>query len=106
MRESADDATRLLKAMSSRNRLMLLCQLTEAEKSVGALADLVGMRESAASQQLALLRKDGLVSARRDGQTIYYRLASDKAGKLLATLYDAFCAGARGSTRSRGRREH
>lgn len=101
MQESADEATRLLKAMASRNRLMLLCQLAAGEKSVGALADLLEMREPAVSQQLALLRKDGLVAARRDGQTIYYRVASDKAEKVLETLYAAFCGPRAAGSRKR-----
>ncbi|MFZ0846822.1 MAG: metalloregulator ArsR/SmtB family transcription factor [Pseudolabrys sp.] len=92
MQHAAGDATDLLKALANRNRLMLLCQLTGGEKSVGELADLLEIRDTSVSQQLALLRKDGLVAARRDAQTIYYRLASDEAAKILETLYTIFCA--------------
>ena len=87
MQGAAEEATELLKALANRNRLMTLCQLVGGEKSVGELADLLGIRDTAVSQQLALLRKDGLVASRRDAQTIYYRLASDEAGKVIETLY-------------------
>lgn len=90
--EAADEATALLKALANRNRLLLLCQLAEGERSVGELADRLQLRESAVSQQLMLLRKDRLVAPRRDGQTIYYRLASPAAAKVIETLYAIFCA--------------
>lgn len=92
MQSAAEEATELLKALANRNRLMLLCQLVGGEKSVGELAGLLGIRDAAVSQQLALLRKDGLVASRRDAQTIYYRLASDEAGRVIRTLYSIFCA--------------
>ena len=94
MSRAADRATALLKAIASRNRLLLLCQLTGGEKSVGELAALLGLRDAAVSQQLALLRKDGLVAPRREGQTIFYRLASPEAARLLEALYAIFCADA------------
>lgn len=94
MHLAADRATALLKAIASRNRLLLLCQLTDGEKSVGELAALLGLRDAAVSQQLALLRKDGLVAPRREGQTIFYRLASPEAARLLETLYAIFCTDA------------
>ena len=67
MQENADKAEALLKAMASRNRLMILCTLVEGERSVGALAKALGVRESVISQHLGLLRRDGLVQGRRDG---------------------------------------
>jgi DNA-binding transcriptional ArsR family regulator len=91
MQVAADRACELLKAMANRHRLMILCQLVERERSVGELAELLGIRDSGVSQHLALLRKDGLVTARRDGQTIWYSIASAEARTLLATLYDTFC---------------
>jgi len=90
--EAADEATALLKALANRNRLLLLCQLVEGERSVGEMAARLQLRESAVSQQLMLLRKDRLVAPRRDGQTIYYRLASPAAAKVIETLYAIFCA--------------
>ncbi len=91
MHKTADRATNLLKALASRNRLLILCHLLEGEKTVGALAGLLGLRHAAASQQLSLLRKDGLVTGRRDKQTIYYSLASEEAEQVLAALHRGFC---------------
>ncbi len=91
MQESADRACELLKAMANRHRLLILCQLVQGERSVGELAEFLGIRDSAVSQHLTLLRKDGLVSARRDGQTIWYSIASSEARTLLSALYDVFC---------------
>jgi len=91
MQASADRAVELLKSLGNRSRLMILCQLLQGERSVGDLAQLIGMRDTAVSQQLALLRKDGLVRARRDGQTIYYALASAEAERVIVTLYDIYC---------------
>lgn len=92
MFEAVDRATDLLKSLASRNRLLLLCHLVGGEKSVGDLARLIGARDTAVSQQLALLRKDGLVRTRRDAQTIYYSLASAEAAKVIETLHGVFCA--------------
>jgi ArsR family transcriptional regulator, virulence genes transcriptional regulator len=103
MERAADQASDLLKALSNRHRLLIICQLIDGERSVGELAELLGLRDSTVSQHLALLRKDGLVSARRDAQTIYYSIASEPARDILKTLYQAFCAPksrtGRGSTR-------
>jgi DNA-binding transcriptional ArsR family regulator len=92
MEQAADQASDLLKALSNRHRLLIICQLIDGERSVGELAAFLNLRDSTVSQHLALLRKDGLVSARRDGQTIYYSIASDPAREVLKTLYQVFCA--------------
>jgi DNA-binding transcriptional ArsR family regulator len=92
MKEAADLASELLKALSNRHRLLIICQLIDGERSVGDLAELLDLRDSTVSQHLALLRKDGLVSARRDAQTIYYSIASDPAREILTTLYRVYCA--------------
>lgn len=92
MERAADQASDLLKALSNRHRLLIICQLIDGERSVGELAGFLNLRDSTMSQHLALLRKDGLVSARRDGQTIYYSIASDPAREVLKTLYQVFCA--------------
>ena len=92
MQAAADRASELLKAMANRHRLLILCQLVERGRSVGELAEFLGIRDSGVSQHLAILRKDGLVAARRDGQTIWYSIASAEARELLATLYAVFCA--------------
>jgi ArsR family transcriptional regulator, virulence genes transcriptional regulator len=92
MEAAADQASDLLKALSNRHRLLIICQLVDGERSVGELAGFLNLRDSTVSQHLALLRKDGLVSARRDAQTIYYRIASEPAHEVLKTLYQVFCA--------------
>lgn len=91
MERAADQASSLLKALSSRHRLLIICQLIDGEHSVGELAAFLDLRDSTVSQHLALLRKDGLVSTRRDAQTIYYSIASEPARQVLKTLYRVFC---------------
>ncbi|MBN9042509.1 MAG: helix-turn-helix transcriptional regulator [Rhizobiales bacterium] len=95
MEAAADQASDLLKALSNRHRLLIICQLIDGERSVGDLAQFLDLRDSTVSQHLALLRKDGLVSARRDAQTIYYSIASDPAREVLKTLYQVYCASAK-----------
>jgi DNA-binding transcriptional ArsR family regulator len=92
MERAADQASDLLKALSNRHRLLIICQLIDGERSVGELAAFLGLRDSTVSQHLALLRKDALVAARRDGQTIYYSIASDPARAVLKALYQVYCA--------------
>ncbi len=92
MQDAADQASELLKALANRHRLLIVCQLIEKQRSVGELAELVGLRDSTVSQHLALLRKDGLVKTRRDGQTIWYAIASAPVREVVRTLYRAFCA--------------
>ena len=91
MRVAADEASELLKSLANRHRLLILCQLTEAERSVGDLAAFLKLRDSTVSQHLALLRREGLVQARRDGQTIWYAIASAPARQVLETLFEIFC---------------
>jgi DNA-binding transcriptional ArsR family regulator len=93
MRMAADEASSLLKALSNRHRLLILCQLIDGEKSVGQLADFLGVRDSTASQHLALLRRDRIISGRRDGQTIWYCISSKPALDIMQVLYGAYCAG-------------
>jgi DNA-binding transcriptional ArsR family regulator len=91
MQRNAREASSLLNALSNERRLMILCQLAEGEKSVGQLQPLLGLSQSALSQHLARLRKDGLVHTRRDSQTIYYTLASKEAHRLIDALYGIYC---------------
>ena len=88
----AEKAEAFLKALANKHRLMVLCELHQGERSVGSLMDAVGLSQSAISQHLAKLREDGLVVTRRDAQTIYYALANDDASRIMAVLYDLFCA--------------
>jgi DNA-binding transcriptional ArsR family regulator len=92
MRGAADDASALLKALANRHRLLILCQLIDGEKSVGQLAEFLGIRDSTASQHLALLRHDRIISGRRDGQTIWYRISSQPAHDVMQILYASYCS--------------
>lgn len=92
MEARAEEASRVLTAMANPKRLLVLCNLLEGEKSVGTLADAVGLAQAALSQHLGKMRALGLVETRRDGQTIYYRLASDAVRAILETLYRLYCA--------------
>jgi ArsR family transcriptional regulator, virulence genes transcriptional regulator len=92
MRTAAGEASGLLKALANPHRLMIVCQLIEKDRSVGELAGFLDLRDSTVSQHLAVLRRDGIVTARRDGQTIWYSIGSDPARDVVHTLYRAFCA--------------
>ena len=91
MGDRAAEAATFLKALSHEGRLMILCHLSSGEKSVTALEELLGARQAAVSQQLARLRSEGLVSARRDGKAIYYSILDPKAGAIMALVYEMFC---------------
>ena len=90
---NAAEAARLLIALANKNRLAILCELIEGERSVGALVEAVGLTQSALSQHLAKLRVAGIVATRRDAQTIYYRLASAAATSVMRTLADIYRGG-------------
>ncbi|MCM2396831.1 metalloregulator ArsR/SmtB family transcription factor [Rhizobium sp. S95] len=92
MQVAADDASELLKALANRHRLLILCQLVEGERSVGQLAEFLGIRDSTVSQHLALLRRDKIIAGRRDGQTIWYRIESEPARNVITALYGTYCA--------------
>ena len=85
------EAAQLLKALANEHRLLILCHLAEGEKSVGELNDRVSVSQSALSQHLSVLRRDGLVETRREAQIIYYRLAGGPATRVVATLHDVYC---------------
>ena len=91
MHAAAGKASQLLKSLSHPDRLMLLCQLTQGEHCVSQLEEKVGLGQPSLSQQLGILRKDGLVNTRREGKQIYYSVASDDALAILNVLYDRFC---------------
>ncbi len=95
-----EDASVLLKAMGNTHRLNVLCHLAQGEKRVGELERIVGLSQSALSQHLARLRRDGLVQTRRDAQTIYYSLAGDAAVQVIDSLIDIF-----GRAQRAGRRQ-
>lgn len=87
----ADEAAQLLTAMANPKRLLILCNLLEQERSVSELSRIVGLEQSPLSQHLSKLRALGLVKTRREGQTIFYRLASEAVARVLETLYDIYC---------------
>jgi DNA-binding transcriptional ArsR family regulator len=92
LEQKAEEVSRLLTAMANAKRLLVLCNLLEGERSVGELADIVGLSSAALSQHLAKMRAMDLVTTRRDGQTIYYQLASREIRQVLETLYRLYCA--------------
>lgn len=87
----ADEAAALLKALAHRDRLLLLCQLAEGERSVGELGERAGIGQPSLSQQLGVLRSEGLVAQRAEGQRRLYRVASPAALALLQALHTWFC---------------
>lgn len=89
---NARRASALLKAMSNERRLLILCYLTMGERSVGELERMVQLSQSALSQHLARLRRDGLVKTRRSAQNIYYSLDGEEAKAIMATLHGLYCA--------------
>ncbi|MBL8831813.1 MAG: helix-turn-helix transcriptional regulator [Rhodospirillales bacterium] len=101
LQASARKAAALLKAMANERRLTILCHLAGGERSVGALEAVLDLSQSALSQHLARLRTDRLVLTRRDGQTIYYRLAGSDATAILAALHSIFCAPGKSENRRR-----
>lgn len=88
---AASDACALLKVLANTDRLLLLCQMTQGEFSVGELQVITGIRQPTLSQQLTVLREEKLVTTRRDGKQIFYALASKEASAVLLVLYELYC---------------
>ena len=91
MLDNARDASEFLKALSHETRLVILCLLVDGKKSVGELEQKLKLRQPLVSQQLARLRADDLVEARRDGKNIYYSIARPEVIGIIKALYRAFC---------------
>ena len=91
LEKNAHRASDLLGAMANTSRLMILCQLAGGERAVSDLQPMIGLSQSALSQHLAVLRRKHLVRTRREGQSIYYSLASGEAASILHTLHEQFC---------------
>lgn len=91
LRSVAGEATTALRVLANEDRLLLLCQLSQGEKSVGELEELLDLRQPTLSQQLGVLRTEGVVNTRRDGKRIYYSVADQKVLALLNTLYELYC---------------
>lgn len=90
--QNARKASEFLKALSHEARLVILCLLTDGEKSVTEIEQMLKLRQPAVSQQLARLRADDLVETRRDGKNIYYSLARPEVRQVIEALHAAFCA--------------
>ena len=91
MRDHIADAAGLMKALGNESRLMILCMLTEGERSVSDMNEIIPLSQSALSQQLARLRQQGLVKTRRESQTIFYSLANGPADRVIHLLHDIYC---------------
>jgi len=94
LEQQTEEASALLKALANEKRLMIVCILCKGEKNVGDLEQFIGLSQSALSQHLARLRRDGIVETRREAQTIYYSIKNQHVSKLLAclcTIYDETC---------------
>ena len=91
MRRRAGQVTRLLKCIANEQRLLILCQLMEAEKTAGELTEITGISQSAVSQHLALLRDNEIVNTRRESQYIFYSLSSREMRAMISLLYDLYC---------------
>ncbi len=92
MAAKAEEVSAMLSAMANSRRLLVMCTLLAGEKSVGELAAIVHLSPAALSQHLGKMRALRLVTTRRDGQTIYYRLASAEVAAVLETLYRLYCS--------------
>ena len=91
MQSSADDACKLMKVLSNRDRMMLLCEIAQGEKCVGELEAALDLHQPTLSQQLTVLRKEKLVKPRREGKQIYYTLSSQVAVAVMGLLYKHYC---------------
>jgi ArsR family transcriptional regulator len=91
MRKNADNACRMMKTLANRDRLMLLCELSQGEKRVGELEEITHILQPTLSQQLGVLRQEEIVSTRRDGKHIYYSISSPIAMSVMELLYATYC---------------
>jgi ArsR family transcriptional regulator len=91
MQSSAADACKLMKVLSNRDRMMLLCEIAQSEKCVGELEAALDLHQPTLSQQLTVLRKEQLVKIRREGKQIYYSLSSQVAVAVMSLLYKYYC---------------
>lgn len=96
MQDAAEEACGLLKNLANRDRLLLLCQMTQGEYCVSELQEVLGIQQPTLSQQLGVLREQGLVDTRREGKQIYYNIASEEALAVMQVLYALFCNKSKG----------
>jgi DNA-binding transcriptional ArsR family regulator len=91
LRQAADEAVGALKLLANPERLLLLCQLSQGEFSVGELEEQLGIHQPTLSQQLGVLRNQQVVATRRDGKNIYYSVADPAVLEILMVLYRLYC---------------
>lgn len=91
LRSAAGQAVSTLKSLANEDRLLLLCQLSQGERSVSDLEECLGIYQPTLSQQLGILRNEGLVTTRRDGKRIFYRVADPEVLQILEVLYRLYC---------------
>lgn len=91
MQSAAGQACKLMKVLANPDRLMILCQLSKGEMRVGDIEEVLGIVQPTLSQQLTVLRVEGLVSTRREGKNIYYQVTSPRALAVIEVLYNEFC---------------
>lgn len=94
LKVTAEQASQLMKAMANTDRLMLLCQLSQGEKSVGELESRLNIRQPSLSQQLTVLREAQLVNTRREGKSVFYQISSPAALAIIQVLHQEFCQNA------------
>jgi DNA-binding transcriptional ArsR family regulator len=92
LRSNAGQAVATLKLLANEDRLLLLCQLSQGESSVGELEELLGIRQPTLSQQLGVLRAEQVVSTRRQGKNIFYSVADPAVLEIMALLYLLYCS--------------
>jgi len=91
LRKAAGQAVGALKVLANEDRLLLLCQLSQGEMCVGDLEQALDIRQPTLSQQLAVLRNEGVVSTRREGKNIFYSVADPRLLQVLEVLYRLYC---------------
>lgn len=100
MRQAAAQATALLRVLANEDRLLLLCQLTQGEACVSELEELLGIHQPTLSQQLGIMRTEEIVSTRREGKKIFYKVSDPRAVSVLTTLYGFYCPAPKRASRS------
>lgn len=101
MRENAAQAAGLMKLLSHPHRMMILCELKQGECSVSELSEKIGIPQSPLSQHLARMRHEGVVTTRRQAQTVYYSLLGEEVGAVVSLLYELYCSDSSGANKER-----
>ncbi len=91
LRGHAAEACGMLKVLANEDRLLLVCQIGTARRNVGELEAATGIRQPTLSQQLAVLREEGMVATEKEGKYVYYRLADDNVVRVMRMLWDIYC---------------